>query len=307
MKNSNKVNNAIQKTGVVFAIILLLISTLTHAQKMETKVGIYVINAGKFDPQSGTYNVDFYLNLKCQENCSNEFEFTNGRATNIDKIVDLPNEKFYRIVATLQDPVDFRKFPFDSHTLSISIEDKFRTTDELRYVADFDQSGVEKEVQFVGWQLKNWSAQVSEHYYKPYDETYSKYQFNINLEREALSSILKIFVPVLFIMLLNFFAHFPDPDKITTRITMHSSFLIAAVMFHVAIGNQLPALGYLTVADKFMFASYLSLAFSLFSAIVILELTEEKKTEIVGKIQKASGIASFVIWIIGLLFVFLTM
>jgi hypothetical protein len=294
------------KNASITILFLLLIFGINFAAN-ETKIGVYVINAGKFDPQSGTYNVDFYLNMNCINNCSSEFEFTNGRATNIDKIVDLPNEKFYRIVATLQDPVDFRKFPFDSHTLSISLEDKFRTTESMIYTADLEKSGVEKEVQFVGWQLKNWSAKTTEHYYRPYDETYSRYQFNINLEREALSSILKIFVPVLFIMLLNFFAHFPDPDKITTRITMHSSFLIAAVMFHVAIGNQLPALGYLTVADKFMFASYLSLAFSLFSAIVILELTEEKKTELVGKIQKGSGIASFIIWIIGLLFVFLTM
>jgi hypothetical protein len=107
-------------------------------------------------------------------------------------------------------------------------------------------------------------------------------------------------------MLLNFFAHFPDPDKITTRITLHSSFLIAAVMFHVAIGNQLPPLGYLTVADKFMFASYLSLGFSLFSAIVILELTEEKNTALVGKVHHYSGIASFLLWISSLVIVMLT-
>lgn len=295
----------LRNASITFLFLLLIIGMNFAAN--ETKIGIYVINAGKFDPQSGTYNVDFYMNMNCENNCSTDFEFTNGRATSIDKIIDLPNEKFYRIVATLQDPVDFRKFPFDSHTLSISLEDKFQTTQNMVYVPDLEKSGVEKEVQFVGWQFKNWSTKITEHYYKPYDETYSKYQFNINLEREALSSILKIFVPVLFIMLLNFFAHFPDPDKITTRITMHSSFLIAAVMFHVAIGNQLPALGYLTVADKFMFASYLSLAFSLFSAIVILELTEEKKTELVAKIHKMSGIASFIIWIAGLLFVFLTM
>jgi hypothetical protein len=167
-------------------------------------------------------------------------------------------------------------------------------------------SGIEPGMQFFGWRMNGWNATVEDHYYAPYDETYSKYVFSILLKRETVSSLLKVFVPVFFIMLLNFFSHFPDPDKITTRIAMHSSFLIAAVMFHVSIGSQLPPLGYLTVADKFMFASYLPLAFSLISAIAILEFSEEKRMDMVKNIHHLSGIASFVLWIIGLAFVYIT-
>jgi hypothetical protein len=75
----------------------------------------------------------------------------------------------------------------------------------------------------------------------------------------------------------------------------------------VAIGNQLPPLGYLNVADKFMFASYISLGFSLFSAIVVLELAEEKKMDLVMKIHKASGVVSFFLWALGIIGVLATM
>ena len=290
----------------LFALVLLFMLGLSFAVPEMVNVSTYVINAGKFDQQTGGYTVDFYLWMVCADNCSSNFEFTNGRAVSIDKITNEPNEKFYRIQAALQDPVDFREYPFDSHKLTIGIEDKTLTTGQLIYVPDLNASGIESSIQFPGWKVKGWNATSINHAYKQYNEVFSEYEFSILLEREAISALLKIFVPVLFIMLLNFFAHFPDPDKITTRITLHSSFLIAAVMFHVAIGNQLPPLGYLTVADKFMFASYLSLGFSLFSAIVILELTEEKNTALVGKVHHYSGIASFLLWISSLVIVMLT-
>jgi hypothetical protein len=291
---------------IMFLLVILAFG-FAFAAPLQAQIGTYVINAGKFDPQSGTYTVDFYFSYVCESNCTPNFEFTNGRAIFVDKIIDEPNEKFYRIQSSLQDDVDFRKFPFDSHTLSIQIEDKTSTINELQYVADLNQSGMEDSIQFVGWKLNGWNASVSDHYYKPYGETFSKYVFNMNLQRETVSSVLKIFIPVMFIMLLNFFAHFPDPDKIATRLMLHSSFLVATVMFHVAIGNQLPPVGYLTVADKFMFAAYLPLAFSLFTAILVLEFTEEKKVKLARRIHKLSGIASFLLWIIGLAIVLLTM
>ncbi|MBI5223304.1 hypothetical protein HY990_02685 [Candidatus Micrarchaeota archaeon] len=295
----------ISLNSAFFIFLLFIFISSTFAQNIQ--IGTYIINAGKFDQQTGSYSVDFYLSLKCDVNCSTDFEFVNGRAISVDKIIDKPDEKFYRILATLQNPVDFRKYPFDSHELTIEIEDKTNTKDKVTYVVDGKQTGLEPNIQFIGWKLVGSKASIEDHYYPPYDETYSKYKFSINLEREKVSAFLKIFVPVLIIMLLNFFAHFPDPDKITTRILMHSTFLTAAVMFHVAIGNQLPPLGYLNVADKFMFACYISLGFSLTSAIAVLELSEEKRVELVKKVHRSSGLASFVLWIISIAFVLLTM
>jgi hypothetical protein len=56
-----------------------------------------------------------------------------------------------------------------------------------------------------------------------------------------------------------------------------------------------------------MFASYISLGFSLFSAIVVLELAEEKKMDLVMKIHKASGVVSFILWALGIIGVLATM
>jgi len=299
------INLSYVNIGMKRFMFLLLLAGMVFAETAE--IGIYVINAGKFDPQTGGYTIDFYLSYICQTNCTPDFEFSNGRATSIDKIIDEPSEKFYRIQALLQDSVDLKKFPFDSHQLTIEIEDKLDTTDRLVYIADKEKSGLEESIQFVGWKLNGWDANVDDHYYPVYDETYSRYIFSIDLEREALSSLLKIFAPVFFIMMLNFATHFLDPPIITNRITLHSSFLVATVMFHVAVGNQLPPLGYLTVADKFMFAAYIPLTFSIMSAIAIMELNEDKKEKTAMRIHKLSKPLSVIIWLTGLALVLLTM
>ena len=228
----------LNKTILLLFIFLISLQTLSHSQ--EVRIGTYIINAGKFDPQSGSYTVDFYLSMQCEVNCSANFEFANGRSTTVDKITDLPNNKFYRIQANLQNSPDFRKFPFDSQELTIEIEDKTKTKNELEYAINEKETGISKSVSFIGWDLKNWSTRVESIEYPVYDEVYSRYIFSINLQRESLSSLLKVFFPVMLILLLNFFAHFPNPDKVASRITLHTSFIIAAVMFHVAIGNQLP-------------------------------------------------------------------
>ena len=302
---SQKIKNIAPKPVSMRNLLLLLLLPAAFAAAAD--IGVYVINAGKFDPQSGSYSVDFYLSYKCDSPCEPNFEFTNGRAQSVDKIIDSPTEKFYRIQANLQDPVDLRRYPFDSHNLTIEIEDKTETVDNLAYSANMEESGMEPSIQFVGWKLKGWNAAVTEHYYPPYDETYSNYVFTIELERETLSALLKIFAPVFFIMMLNFATHFLDPHLVPNRLILHSSFMVATVMFHVAIGNQLPPLGYLTVADKFMFAAYLPLAFSIASAIAVMELSEEKRDKDALRVHKLSRPASFAIWVAGIALVLLTM
>ncbi|MCI0563875.1 MAG: hypothetical protein MN733_35830, partial [Nitrososphaera sp.] len=126
--------------------LLLLLLTFGAVFAATADIGVYVINAGKFDPQSGSYSVDFYLSYVCEAECEPNFEFANGRAVSIDKIIDEPLEKFYRIQANLQNPVDLRKFPFDSHNLTIEIEDKLQPKQTLEYRADSKQSGIEPSI-----------------------------------------------------------------------------------------------------------------------------------------------------------------
>ena len=208
-----------KKLVFILCLVLMIAFFAQIASAQETEVGLYILNLGKFDVSSGAFTADFYLSMNCKDNCSTDFEFVNGRATSIDKIIDEPNEKFYRIQANLNSPVNLQRFPFDKQKMQIILEDKRNTIDDVIYVPLKEESGIDESIAFTGWDIDGWEAESKEHYYGVYNETYSQYIFTVDISRIASNSFFKTFLPVLIIMLIVLFTFLMDPDKIMTRVT----------------------------------------------------------------------------------------
>src|SRR3989344_2621558 len=263
-----KQNKAFISAIVLMVFILINISLSSAASSTNNlqsesitdknvKVGLYLLNLGKFDIATGAFTVDFYLSIKCPEGCTGqEFEFMNGRASSLEKIIDMPNEKFYRIQAQLSSPVDLKRFPFDTQKMQIILEDKKQTIGNVRYGILKDESGIDDSITLTGWIINDWNVETREHYYPVYGETYSQYIFTLPISRAVINAIIKTFLPVVFIILVMLSSFILDPDKMTTRLSMVGSALVASVMFHVSLTNQIPPVGYLTIADKFMMLTY---------------------------------------------------
>lgn len=279
-----------EKKAAPAAIFILLFLVLSYpAAAQEVHVGVYVLNVGKFEVNTGTYTVDFYLDFKCSSECSPEkFEFTNGRAASIDKLIDTPTEKFYRIQASLSQNIDLRQYPFDKHSLTIELEDKEKPIAEQHYIPDNSSSGIDPSVIIVGWHLDWWNATTAEHRYEPYDETFSRYIFSIEISRVPLTSFLKSFLPVFFMVFVGLLSLLLRADKVTTRLTLNISTLLAAVMFHVNLTSTIPPVGYLTFADKFMITTYIILILILFSGILLMRHTDLKEEAHAARIYKYS-------------------
>jgi hypothetical protein len=280
--NSSKVNNSVIE--------------ISEEEPNKVEIGIYVLSLGKFDISTGSFTVDFYLSMKCSKNCSlQDFEFMNGRASSIEKVIDKGNERFYRIQANLNSPVNLKKFPFDEQQMQIILEDKRDTIEELIYLPLEEETGVDSSIVFTGWNIKDLNVSIKEHYYPVYNETYSQYVLTIPIIRILVSSIIKTFLPIAFIILVMLSSFVLDPDKITTRLAMVGSALVASVMFHVSLANQIPAVGYLTFADKFMVLSYFVILLSFVFNVILLELNERKKEEIVKKFHSYTEFTMFIL------------
>lgn len=280
----------------LITLTLIALTSIVNAQEPEkVKVSTYVLNLGKFDLATGTFTADFYLGFKCENYCNIDFEFMNGRASSIEKIIDSENEKFYRIQANLMSPIDLKKFPFDKQKLQIIIEDKKKTIEDMVYVVNLEESGIDSSIIFVGWNLEDWKAEVKEHNYEVYNETYSQYVFTIPISRILINAIFKTFLPIIFIILVMLSSFVLDPDKITTRLSMVGSALVASVMFHVSLINQIPPVGYLTFIDKFMILTYFVMLLSFLINVVILEMQERKNESIVKKIHSYTEFGMFIL------------
>ena len=295
------------RKGLLFLFGLLL-GFLGSAEPVNVYVGVYVLNLGKFELATGAYTVDFYLSLRSQEPVEMEdFEFMNGRAATVDKLIDTPTEKFYRIQANLSQNLDLRRYPFDEHLLTIEIEDKRRTVDELVYVVDEQNCGVDPGVIVVGWRLAGWEAKVLTHNYEIYGETYSRFVFGLRIQRVVLNAVIKSFLPIACMVLVGLLSLLLTPDKVTTRLSLDISILLGAVMFHVNLTASIPPVGYLTLADRVMIVTYIVLVLILLSGVAILrwaEQEEKKKLALRVYHQALSVIPVVTVVLYALVFIF---
>jgi hypothetical protein len=269
------------------AVVFILLAQTTYAAPEEVYVGLYLLDVSKYDVRTGEFTADFYLSLYCDENCSPEgFEFMNGRATTVDMSIDESDEKFYRIQGVFGSHVDMERYPFDTQKLQIIIEDKLLVTDDLVYLPVRNESGIDDAIIFPGWEVKEWTVSVDEHYYSPWDETYSRYTYTIEIERITLNALLKTFVPLFFMILITLASLMLSPKEMGFRITIGGSTLITTVLLHLSILSEIPPTPYLTFTDKFMFVTYTIVLLSFLVNIYILELKERKKERTIDKVQK---------------------
>ncbi|MCX7592036.1 MAG: hypothetical protein N2255_10470 [Kiritimatiellae bacterium] len=270
-------------------VAVFVLGAAYHTCARDIRFGIYVLNLGKFDMSSGSFTADFYLSLKSDEPISdNSFEFMNGRAASVEKLEASPDGKevFYRILANLSTPTDLRRFPFDTQTMQILIEDKTNSIEKVRFVPDEKQSGLDEGIVFPGWEILGYEMSTREHYYPAFEETYSQIVFSIHIGRIKVNAFLKTFLPVLFLMLIVMSSFILNPNQIATRLAAVSSALVTSAMFHISISNQIPAVGYLTFADKFMVLTYFILLACFALSLYVFILQERKDQERAKRINK---------------------
>ncbi len=288
------------KTALIFALVLALIFLAALGQSIHAApasgqstatVGVWLVNVGKVDLSSGSTDLDFYLwfnSSKAPQHVS--FEFMNGVVSSISTIDSSPSYQEYRVRGTFQNSLDFRNFPFDSHQVTIEIEDKNLSSSYLTFVPDRDESGIDPSIDIAGWTIESSSVQITQHSY-PGNETYSRFNFSFNVGRSTLSSVVKSVVPISIITTIAMLAFFVSPLNHAQRIGLGVTSLLAAVASHLALVSQIPPVGYLTLADKIMITAYGLFLYSLTVSVLVMRKVDQNRLEEAGQLNRRSGFA----------------
>lgn len=298
-------NNIKFRFATILAVLFLFIVALIHPgyafsidqvpnsdqanDPNKVLVGIYVLNIGKLDMSAGSYTIDFYLDLVSDRSYSiDNIEFMNGYVNSITKDLDYPHEKTYRIQASLFTNIDLRSYPFDDHKLPIEIEDRINTTRSLIYVFDAKNSSIDPDATLIGWQLKGYSGGSIPHIYSIENTTFSRFFFDVDIRRAAATSGVKLFLPVFLIILVSLLSLLFKGDRISTRITVNSTMLLATILLHLRMEDGLPNISYLTFADQFMVLTYVILIAVLISGVLLALYFERKDYPRADNIYKYS-------------------
>ena len=250
-------------------------------------VGVYVADFRRFSVSDGTVDTNFYLNIRSDDaNLSiNDFEFPNGHMNSVDIIQNTPEEKNYRIFASLTADPDLRRFPFDNHTLSIIIEPKSLNEKQLIISVDQSQTGIAPAARMPGWEFTGSNAYATNQSYVTDEVPYSRAVFDYGIARDTASTLLKFFLPISLIIVVSLASLLM---KVSSRLGLNASMFLAAVLIHWRIADAIPLVAYATFLDMFMIITYATLVMVLVSGILILMYNEAKNSERVAAVYQLS-------------------
>jgi hypothetical protein len=237
---------------------------------VRIKVGMLLNSIDDYDVKTGRYGADFFLSLTSDHPMpAVHLAFPNGKVDDKEVIADKPTFKLFRLIGNFKSPPNLRKYPFDSQDLKILIEDDYRGIDQVRFTVDKERTQVARGFRVLGWQIASLEARsISQTYpdrFEGDDLPYGRYAFAIKLERYATSAAFKVFVPAFVIVLIALLGMWVPPNEMEVRSNAGAPMLAAAVLFHFALMQELPATSYLTRADKLMLGVYVSLALGMLS------------------------------------------
>jgi hypothetical protein len=259
--------------------------TAQAAAPRQAEVLVALTRLTKFELATGTYTAEFELLIKCNEApCNPTPVATNGKFTSIEVQELDPLIKFFTVKAELYVEIDLSEFPFDRHTLPLSIQDK-KEAYEYVYAQDFadvikDKMGIKSfiapDVKLPGWAVGATLEPrlVTKKFGKMEEKRLS---FEVSIKRPLLASFFKTLMPVFFMLFVAGFMLLIKPKGASGRLAAATGGLMTVVMFHLAATSSLPPLGYLTRMDKFMLATYIVYLANILFAVGIVRFDEAKQ------------------------------
>ncbi len=244
------------------------------------KVGLVLNEVREYNIQTGSFQAEFFVSLTSDKEMPDlNLAFTNGHEVTSTTLADTPTFKFYKVGGTFTGPIDLRTYPFDAQRLPLEIEDQKAGVDQIVFEPDNNRTSLDEGFAVPGWNLSQIAARAYRHLYPPRfdrDDLYvSRYKFELVVDRFGLSAALSVFVPAFMIVLISLTGMWIPPDGMEVRSNTGAPMLAAAVLFHYALIQSLPATGYLTRADKVMMGTYVCLLLNMFSTWLFFVVDEE--------------------------------
>lgn len=266
-------------------------------------VGMYIIDIHAIDLNSHSYGVDFYLWFRWRGedlNPARTFEFMNPfdpesrvQSEVFDDVKPQPDGSRYQVIRcqglfTSKFPV--HRYPFDSQTIVIGIEDSQLGSPYQRYVADYDALILNREITLPGYRIGTPRLVIRDKTYattfgdlsEPDVGAYSRAEFIVPISRPPLPGVFKTFVPILLIVLCAGFSLLLDPEHVEARIGLAITALLTLVAMQFTMLGGLPEVAYLTLLDQVFLISFFYVLVVI--GIVVYSTRIDQKGAIRGKV-----------------------
>jgi hypothetical protein len=269
--------------------------TPSRAEPIPVTVGTYINQISELNLRENAVTADFYIWFRWKGEGINPietFEVVNGRIEDrqiVDRrtIGDMEYAQA-RVLASLNNHWDVRRFPLDRQNITLAIEDAQADTRHIVYVPDVENSAYNPNITIPGYHLGASSAAATINTYETNygDPTlptgnpseYARYLYSMEIERPDWSYALKLFSTIFISAMVAFLAFLVKPTDLDPRFGLGVGALFAVVASTFVITSQLPDSDQLTLSDKINIAAMGMIFFSIIQSAVSLKLYESSPT-----------------------------
>jgi len=299
---------------IALAAFFFLGTASLSAEAEKVKVDVYVVNVSKLDLAAGKYTANLEISLAPAGGAKEvpAFDLLNGEfeGGKVEETTDSDDAasgiRTYKATANLEFDPDFSRFPWDHQDLSIMLMVEGKKVDQVQFEAvHSEDESIAERANFPGWRIEHGEPSISETSLGDPKDKFSVYTFPIVISRNPLASFMKVFFPLIVMIIISFLAVFVGIGAVANRLTIVTGTLLGAVMFHLNATSSLPQIGYLTLADKVFMMTYISFLLNLGFTMIMWKKNESKQEEAVKKLYKIALYAvpgiSAVLYIVTLL------
>lgn len=318
---------------LLFVLIILSFSPLhgyANPAPEKVSVGIYVADIQEIDLKSHSYRLDLYLWFRWHDPAfdpSQSAEFINlfdpddhVRSALYDKPQKMPDGSYYMIIrdqGKFSSKFSLKTYPFDRQHLNIIIEDNVHESGSLVYVPDTSTGSpitLNPQINLPGFDISAAGLSAGDFIYPTNfgdlrttaAPRYSRAIFSIPVERPWLATGIKIFLPVILIIICTALIFQIHPAYIEGRLGVAITALLTLVALQLTSASGLPEVDYMLMTDKIYLISYLFIIATLMQVVRHSTRVQNKQHEEVIRADIRARNILCVLMVIGLIGIILT-
>ena len=249
--------------------------------------GLYIKSFPTFDFMKNKFAIDgvLWFEFKADEvmlETIERFSIENGKILYLSpKDVRLYDDKIfvqYNLIFELKADLDYRRFPFEDHRLSIILSNNFISANEMYFddAANAVSFSLDKGIFIPNWTLLNTRAQtgVSSFGVDTYDEKkktlHPKIVFGMDFRKGGIKKIIVLLVPIFTAGLFSLLAFLMRMSNVVGRFRLTVSSVTALLGYRFVMEAMSPKVGYFTIADSlFMFLFFMAFFNFVFQVMLI--------------------------------------
>ena len=191
-----------------------------------------------------------------------------------------------RLAGPLAADLELRDFPFDTQDLAIDVVSYQYSPEELVFSEESALIARTRDFRAKGWNFEAREPEFSEYRLEEGGRGTSLLRFTVQAERKSGFYVLTLALPMTLILFLAWFVHWLPPTVIPPRIGMSSATVFSLIALGVSFRLTLPAIDYLTRADRFVVFTTLLVATSLAVTVIASTRASLDRVEEANRLTK---------------------